>query len=80
MPKVRRANVPPALFQHLLERVEGRQIHVSQLQLFAKWLDTQPEVPAGEWFKRFPDMIVCGQGELVKTFLPPSHVPKGQAL
>jgi hypothetical protein len=28
----------------------------------AAWLDTNPEVPEGEWFKRFPGMIVCGEG------------------
>jgi hypothetical protein len=32
----------------------------------AAWLDTNPEVPAGDWFKRFPGMTVCGEGELVK--------------
>ena len=25
----------------------------------------KPEVPENEWFKRFPDMTVCGEGELV---------------
>ena len=33
---------------------------------FAAWLDTNPEVPEGEWFKRFPGMIACGEGELGK--------------
>jgi hypothetical protein len=27
------------------------------------WLVTEPEVPEGQWFKRFPEMIVCGEGE-----------------
>lgn len=42
------------------------------------WLDTQPEVPAGKWFKRFPGMIVCGEGELVKTFLVGGQIPLGE--
>jgi hypothetical protein len=25
-----------------------------------------PEVPHGKWFKRFPEMTVCGEGELIK--------------
>jgi len=37
--------------------------------LFTDWLDTEPEVPNEKWFKRFPAMTVCGEGELVKTFL-----------
>ena len=80
MPKVRRQNVPPALFQHLPDRIHSRSIDASQLQLLAQWLDREPEVPEGQWYKRFPGMIVCGEGELVKTFLLPEHAPKGKRL
>jgi hypothetical protein len=78
MPKVRRQNVPPALFQHLLDRVQSRNIAPTQLELLAKWLDAEPEVPDGQWYKRFSGMTVCGEGELIKTFLSPSHAPKGK--
>jgi hypothetical protein len=78
MPRVRRQNVPPALFQHLLNRVQSRRIPASQLALLAKWLDSEPEVPAGQWYKRLPGMTVCGEGELIKTFLLPAQAPKGQ--
>ena len=80
MPQVRRRNVPPALFQHLLDRIESRKIPASQLELLARWLDGEPEVPQGLWYKRFPGMIVCGEGELIKTFLLPGQAPKGQAV
>ena len=78
MPRIRRQNVPPALFQHLLDRVQSRKIPASQLELLAKWLDSEPEVPEGQWYNRFSGMTVCGDGELVKTFLLPVQVPKGQ--
>jgi hypothetical protein len=78
MPRVRRQNVPPALFQHLLDRVQGRKIPASQLALLAKWLDTEPGVPEGQWYKRLPGMTVCGEGELIKTFLLPGQAAKGQ--
>ena len=78
MPRVRRQNLPPALFQHLLDRVQGRSIEASQLELLAKWLDGEPEVPDGQWYKRFSGMTVCGEGDLVKTFLLPGHTPKGK--
>ena len=78
MPKVRRQNFPPALFQHLLDRIQSRKIPASQLELLAKWLDREPEVPDGEWYKRFSAMTVCGEGELVKTFLLPGQHAKGQ--
>ena len=78
MPKVRRQNLPPALFQHLLERIQSRKIPARQLELLATWLDTEPEVPEGEWYKRFAGMTACGEGGLIKTFLLPGQAPKGK--
>jgi hypothetical protein len=77
MPKVRRANLPPALLQHLIDRIEQRGISASQLGLLAVWLDLEPEVPVGKWFKRLPGMQVCGEGELIKTFLLPGQAAEG---
>ena len=37
------------------------QIPATQLELLATWLDTAPEVPDGEWYKRFSSMTVCGE-------------------
>jgi hypothetical protein len=78
VPKVRRQNLPPALFQHLLERIQRRKIPATQLELLARWLDTEPDVPDGEWYKRFSGMTVCGEGELSKTFLLPGQAPKAK--
>ena len=80
MPRVRRKDVPPALFRHLLDRIQDRQIDGAQLRLLAAWLDMEPEVPEGPWFKRFPGMTVCGEGELVETFLLPGQSAKGSRL
>ena len=80
MPKVRRQNLPPALLQHLLDRIQQREISATQLGLLAAWLDQQPEVPAARWFKRFPGMTVCGEGELVKTFLTVGQIPVGEEI
>jgi len=78
MPRIRRQNLPPPLLQHLLDRIRDRNISADQLGLLADWLDTEPEVPAGRWFKRFSGMVVCGEGELVKTFLQPGQLPNGE--
>ena len=80
MPKIRRQNLPPALLNHLLDRIKSREISSDQLGTLADWLDTQPEVPSGKWFKRFPAMVVCGEGELVKTFLTANQVPTGKEI
>jgi hypothetical protein len=80
MPRIRRSNLPKALYAHLLERVQSRNISADQLGLFADWLAIQPEVPDGEWFKKFPSMTVCGEGELVKTFLQAGQIATGVEL
>ena len=78
MPGVRRQNVPPAPFQHLPHRVLRREIPASQLELPAKWLDSESEVPVGRWYKRFSGMTVCGEVGVIKTFPLPGRAPKGQ--
>jgi hypothetical protein len=77
MPRIRRKRIPKALMAHLVKRVRQREVSTSQLGVLARWLDSDPEVPEGRWFKRFPEMIVCGEGELVKTFLSVGQVPNG---
>jgi hypothetical protein len=80
MPRVRRKDLPPALFQHLLDRIQQRKIDARQLELLARWLDSEPEVPEGPWYRRFSGMIACGEGDLVKTFLTPDQKPKGTSV
>ncbi len=80
MPKVRRRNVPRALVEHLEDRVRDREIPIGQLQLLSEWLTGEPEVPNGKWFKRFPGMIACGEGEFVKTFLRIGQIPDGEEI
>jgi len=78
MPRIRRRGFPKALLEHLWLCVEERKITIGQLELFATRLERAPEAPQGRWFKRFPEMIVCGEGELVKTFLRLGQVAKGE--
>ena len=80
MPKIRRNNFPEHLLRHLLARVRERQIAHEQIILLADWLEAEPEVPNGKWYKKFPGMTVCGEGELVKTFLQPDQAATGEAV
>ena len=80
MPRVRRNDVPALLFQHLLHRIHERRIDAKQLELLAAWLDGEPEVPERAWYKRFSGMTVCGEGDLIKTFLLPGQAPKGESV
>jgi hypothetical protein len=80
VPKIRRHHLPPTLYSHLLDRVQQRSISAQQIRLMLRWVDTQPEVPTGRWFKRFPELTVCGEGELIKTFLSPNQTPTGDEM
>jgi hypothetical protein len=80
VPKIRRQNLPRPLYAHLLDRVQQRNISAQQLRLMLRGMDTQPEVPNGRWFKRFPELTVCGEGELMETFLLPSQTPTGDEI
>lgn len=48
MPQVRRQNLPPRLLDHLLDRIDDRNISAAELGLLANWLGTNPEVPEGK--------------------------------
>ena len=80
MPKIRRHNLPRALYADLLERIQQQQVSGQQLRLMLRWMDTHPEVADGKWSKRFPGMTVCGESEWVKTFLVPEQVPDGEEI
>ena len=80
MPKIRRHRLPEPLLEHRLTRMRQRDILHEQIILLARWLDTQPEVPDGKWFKKFSGLIVCGEGELIKTFLQPGQIATGGKL
>jgi hypothetical protein len=80
MPQIRRHSLPPRLLDHLLARVSDRKISADQLGLLADWLRAEPEVPDGKWFKKISGMTVCGEGELVKTFLQPGQIATGEEL
>jgi hypothetical protein len=81
MPKIRRRNLPPALLDHLLDRIRSRAATSARFDArpgFQIEGDTAPEVPTGRWFKRFSEITVCGEGELVKTFLRQGQAASGE--
>lgn len=76
MPKIRKP--PPLLMAHLVERFREGRISVSDFEALQDWLCSDPEVPRGMWYTRFPKFTLAGEGEFPKTFLTPGMVPKGQ--
>lgn len=80
MPKIRRSKLPEPLLRHLLARMRQRGIAFDQIAELARWMDTEPDVSNGKWFKKFANFTICGEGDLVKTFLLPGQVPEGEQI
>ena len=80
MLKIKRQNLPQQLMDHLADRVRLRRISANDLITLRDWLDRNPEVPAGDWFKTFENFTICGKGELIKTLLAKQQSRIGQEL
>jgi hypothetical protein len=81
MPKIASwDDLPAGVRQHLLERMRDREIGIADLNALRLWIETEPDVPEGEWYKDFGTFKICGQGSYPKTFLLPGQAAKGDAL
>ena len=69
---------PPAVRDHLIERMRDRKISLNDLNQLRLWIETKPIVPEGLWYKDFGSFKLCGEGALPKTFLLPGQVAKGR--
>jgi hypothetical protein len=77
MPKIRWIVLPPALRDHLFERLRERKITAEDLYQLKLWRESEPEAPDGLWYKDFGSFKICGEGELPKTFLLRGQAAKG---
>jgi len=65
-------NYPPAVRNHLLERIDQRKLLKAMAEEFQEWLQTGPyapdlaESPSG-WYKPFSSFTVLGEGDLIKS-------------
>jgi|HubBroStandDraft_1064217.scaffolds.fasta_scaffold400692_2 hypothetical protein len=77
MPKIKKP--PPAgILDHLIRRYrEGRVSSADFLEL-KHWLESDPNVPKGKWYKRFKTGTLAGKGEMPSTFLAPGMAAEGE--
>ena len=81
MPKIERwENFPAGVRQRLINRMRDRAISLADLNQLRLWIETQPQVPEGEWHKDFGSFKICGSGSYPKTFLLRGQAAKGEAL
>ena len=77
MPKIQFADLPRAVWQHLLDRVAEREIALSDLERLQSWVRSEPIAPEGDWYKDFGTFLLCGSGRLPKTVLRAGMKPYG---
>jgi hypothetical protein len=63
---------------HLIARFREGRISAEDFTELKHWVESDPEVPSGRWFKRFNKFTLVGEGELPKTFLTPGMTPAGE--
>lgn len=81
MPQIERWDrLPEAVRRHLMDRMRDRAISVADLNQLRIWVETQPQVPEGEWYKDFGSFKICGKGPYPKTFLLRGQAAKGEVL
>lgn len=80
MPKIQWKDLPPALRDHLFDRLLDRKITVEDLYQLKLWRESEPEAPDGPWFKDFGSFKICGEGRYPKTFLLRGQAARGQKL
>jgi len=70
MPQIENwSRLPPAIRDHLVDRMRDRKTGVDGLNLLRLWIESKPDVPEGLWYKDFTSFKLCGEGKYPKTFL-----------
>ena len=78
--KIQWTNLPPALRDHLFDRLRDRKITTEDLYQLKVWRQSEPDAPEGPWFKDFGSFKICGEGQYPKTFLLRGQAARGQKL
>jgi hypothetical protein len=80
MPRIQWTDLPPALRDHLFERLAERKITIEDLYLLKVWRESEPDAPEGSWYKDFGSFKICGEGKNPKTFLLRGQAARGEKL
>ena len=68
------------MWQHILERVQERQITLADLSRLQDWVKTEPFASEGDWYKDFGSFKLCGTGPWPTTVLTREMKPFGHEI
>ena len=80
MPRIRWSGLPPALRDHLFERLRERKITAEDLYQLKAWRESNPYAPDVLRYKDFGSFKIGDDGKYPKTFLLAGQAAKGQKL
>ena len=80
MPKIRFSDLPRGVWQHLLARVQEREITLADLARLQEWVKSGPQAPEGDWYKDFGSFKLCGSGEYPRTVLAKGMAAFGKVI
>lgn len=80
MPRIARwSELPGPLHDHLVARMQDRNIGLEDLNRLRIWIESDPDVPEGPWYKDFGSFKLCGESKYPKTFLLPGQAAAGKS-
>jgi hypothetical protein len=71
---------PEGLKRHLQQRLLERKITFEDLDKLRIWIDSNPDLPAGPWFRDFGSFKIVGEGPNPLTFLTSEQVAFGEEI
>jgi hypothetical protein len=80
LPKIRFSNLPRGIWQHLLDRVQEREITLADLSRLQEWVKSEPQAPEGDWYKDFGSFKLCGSGQYPRTVLSKGMAAFGEEI
>ena len=77
MPKINWQALPYSTQQHLLKRLHERRITQDDILALRRWVDSEPDLPDGDWYKDFGSFKLAGHGNRPSTFLEKGMAARG---
>lgn len=71
------SDLPYEIRRHLQERLVCRKITLNDLDKLRIWIESQPDVPTGLWFKNFGSFKIGGRDQYPLTFLTDEQAAYG---
>jgi hypothetical protein len=71
---------PGGIKRHLQERLLDRQITPEDLEKLRVWVDSNPDLPAGRWFRDFGSFKIVGEGPNPLSFLTSEQIAFGEEI